>query len=69
MCIETRLRDAQSHLNAIIHRCSEFVTDDITWAHIVDAKLEITNALYEHESAVRDAAVAALIETQERANA
>jgi len=62
MCIETRLRDAQSHLNAIIHRCSEFITDDITWAHIVDAKLEITNALYEHESTVRDEQVKAIVE-------
>jgi len=62
MCIETRLRDAQSHLNAIIHRCSEFIADDITWAHIVDAKLEITNALYEHESTVRDEQVRAIVE-------
>ncbi len=66
MCIESRLRDARDHLNAIIHYCSQHVTDDITWAHIVDAKLEIKEALFELETAPRNALIEMI--PQERAN-
>jgi len=66
MCIEQRLRDAQSHLNVVMNQLSGFITDDLTWDHIRDAKLEIDRAIYEREYAP----VAALIETipQERVN-
>lgn len=59
MCIETRLRDAQSHLNVVANQLSGFITDDLTWDHIRDAKIEIDAALYELSNAPRNA----LIET------
>ena len=59
MCIETRLRDAQSHLNVVANQLSGFITDEITWDHVRDALLEINAAIRE----INNAPVAALIKT------
>lgn len=59
MCIETRLRDAQAHLNVVANQLSGFITDEITWDHVRDALLEVNAAIYE----LRTAPASALIET------
>jgi len=63
MCIETRLRDAQSHLNVVANQLSGFITDDLTWDHIRDAKIEIDAALYELSNAPRNALIETISES------
>lgn len=63
MCIETILRDAQSHLNVVANQLSGFITDELTWDHIRDAKIEIDAALYELRNAPRNALIETISES------
>jgi hypothetical protein len=67
MCIETRLREIESHLAVVVRYGLHQIHDNIDRDHIIDAHTEALCALRE----LRNAPVAALVEPipQERANA
>lgn len=59
MCIETRLREIESHLAVVVRYGLDAISDEIDKHHIIDAHTEALCALRE----IRNAPVAALIET------
>lgn len=59
MCIETRLREIESHLAVVVRYGLDAITDEIDRHHIIDAHTEALCALRE----LRAAPVNALIET------
>lgn len=59
MCIETRLREIESHLAVVVRYGLHQIPDAIDRDHILDAHMEALCALRE----LRAAPVAALIET------
>jgi hypothetical protein len=59
MCIETRLREIESHLAVVVRYGLDAITDEIDKHHIIDAHTEVLCALRELRNAPRNA----LIET------